>query len=96
MKVQNPVNLKLRIVFSDANLARHIQRNFFQAVLVSHAVNEGHQKVQPGGEGLLEFTEPFNDPRILLGHHFDGSGDEYQGDDQDDNCNFHGVFLCFL
>ena len=45
LEIQNAIDLQLRVVACDANLARHVQRNFFQAVLLNHVVNEGHNKI---------------------------------------------------
>ena len=46
LKVQDAINLQLRVVARDADLARHIQRYFFEAVLVGNAVDEGNQEIQ--------------------------------------------------
>jgi len=96
LKVQDAVDLQLCVVARDADLAGHVERDFFEAVFVSHFVDEGHQEVQAWGQGAVVFTQSLHDPSALLGHHFDGAGDEDGGDDQQCDGDFHGVSLCWL
>ena len=95
LKVQNAIDLQLGVVPRNTNLAGHIQRNFFQAVLLDHVVYKGHHKVQAGGQTGVEFAQPFDHPGLLLGHDFDGLDDEQDRNDHEDGSDFHGFISLF-
>ena len=90
LKVQNAVNLQLRVVAGDANLAGHIERDFFQTVLLDHVVDKRHHKVQTRGQAGVEFAQSFDHPSLLLWHNLDGLDNEQDRDDHENGSDFHG------
>ena len=86
-------DLQLRVVARDADLAGHVERNFLEAVLVGHFVDEGHQQVQPWRQCACVFAQTLLDPGILLWDDLDGARDEDHGDDEygDGDSEFHGT-----
>ena len=91
MEIQNAVNLQLRVVARNTNLTRHIQRNFFEAVLLNDLVNKGHHKVKAGCKAGVVFAQALDHPGVLLGDHFHGFDDEQNGNGQNNDCDFHEV-----
>ena len=89
LKVQDAVHLQLGVVAGDADLAGHVERDFFQAVLVSHLVHKWHQKVQARRERAGIFAQPLFHPGVLLRHDLDGARDKDDGNDKDDDGDFH-------
>ena len=67
-EIQNAVHRELRVVARDADLARHIQRDFFERMAIGNAVKKGHENAQPWGKRGVVFAQPFHDVRLLLWH----------------------------
>jgi len=65
--------------------------SFFQAVLVGDLVHKRHQKIQARRERAGVFAQPLFDPGVLLGHDLDGLRNKDDGDDKDDDSDFHGI-----
>ena len=85
LEKEHAVDSKLRIVLRDANLARRVQRHFLEAVLISDAVDEGNDDIEPRREHAVEFTETLNHPCVLLRHHLDALRDEHNGEQNEEN-----------
>ena len=82
LKVQNAIHLQLGVVAGNTNLAGHIQWNFFQAVLVRNPIDKRNDEVHSRGQGAGVFAQPLPNPSVLLGHHFNRLGNEYDGYNQ--------------
>jgi hypothetical protein len=96
LEVQDAVDLQLGVVARDADLARHVERDFLQAVLVGHPVDERDQEVGPGRHGAVVLAQALAHPGVLLRHELDRLADEDDRDDQDDEGDrkFHGALPC--
>ena len=86
LKIQHAIDLQLRVVSGDTDLAGHIQRDFFEAVFVGHALDKRRDEVQPGAEGFVVFSQSLDDPRILLRHDPECLGDKNHRNDKSDDC----------
>jgi hypothetical protein len=95
LEIQDAIHLQLRIVLGDADLRRHIQRNFLEHVLVGYAVDEGHHDVQARRQRGVVFTQAFHHPGVLLRDHLDRLHDEDDGEEEDDQSDAaqHGILL---
>ena len=67
LEVDDAVDGELGVVAGDADLAGHVQRDFFLGVLVGDAVEKGNEEVEAGFEDGAEFAEAFDDVGFLLG-----------------------------
>ena len=84
MEVDDAVDGELGVVAGDADLAGHVQRDFFLGVLVGDAVEKGNEEVEAGFEDGAEFAEAFDDVGFLLGDDADGFESEDDDGDEDD------------
>lgn len=64
----------LRIALGDADLLRDIERGLPQVELVSHAIGDRDQDIEPRLEYSRESSQPLDDPGMLLGHDAKASG----------------------
>lgn len=78
------------VVLGDADLLRHVQWDFLQAVLVGHLLDERHDEVEARSERAVVAAEPLDHPGGLLRHDLDRLDDEDERDDDDDDGDFHG------
>ena len=74
------------VVASDADLARHVERDFHQQVAVGNAVDEWHDKVQAWRQHRVKAAQALDDPRMLLRNDFEGLGDKDDRNDEEDDC----------
>ena len=78
LKIQNTIDLQLRIVTRNAYLRRHVEWNFLEHVLVSDAVDERHNDIQARTQYRVELAQALHHPGMLLRHHIDRLEDKYQ------------------
>ena len=71
LEVEDAVDLQLRVVLGDADLARHVERNLAQIVLVRDAIDERDHEIEAGLQHGVEAPEPLDDERVLLRHDAD-------------------------
>ena len=83
LKIDDAVDGKLGVVAGDADLAGHVQRDFFERVFVGQAVDKGNQDVQAGVEDFVETPQPLDDIGFLL--RYDDKRFEAEHDDGDEN-----------
>ena len=77
LEVDDPVHRELRVVLGDADLLGDVQRHFLERVLVGHAVDEGHDHVEPRGQHLVELAQALDHPGLLLGDDADALDDQH-------------------
>lgn len=92
LEVYDAVDLQLGVVFGDADLARYIQRDFLEGVLVGYGINKRDEEVESRGEGCVVLAEAFHHPCVLLRHDADAAHDKYHGNEEDeDGYGGHGL-----
>ena len=82
LEVQDAVDLQLRVVLGDADLARHVERDLAQVVPVGDAVDERDHEIEPRLQHRVEAPEPLDDQRVLLRHDADRRDDDDERDDE--------------
>ena len=82
LEIQNAVDLQLRIVLGDANLAGDIERDFAQVVLIRDAIDERQHEVEPRSQHRMEPPEALDDQRMLLRNDADRLDDDDDGHDE--------------
>ena len=82
LEVEDAVDLQLRIVLGDADLRRHVERNFAQVVLVRDAIDERDHEIEAGLQHGVEAPESLDDERMLLRHHANRLRNHDERDDE--------------
>ena len=77
LEVDDAVYGELGVVAGDTHLAGHIQWDFFEQVLIGHAVEEGDEEVEAGVEHGMKAAEPLYHIGFLLRHDGEGFKAEY-------------------
>jgi len=75
------------VVARDADLARHVERDFLQQMLVGHTVDKRNDQIEAGREHGVKLPEAFDYPGILLRHHAHALGDDDGDDDEKNQCD---------
>jgi hypothetical protein len=81
LEVQDAVDLELRVVLGDADLAGDVEGYFAQVVLVGDAVDERQHEIESRRQDGVEPSQPLDHQRVLLRHDAD------RLDDDDDRHN---------
>ncbi|KAG1390169.1 hypothetical protein G6F59_015290 [Rhizopus arrhizus] len=88
LEIQDAVDLQLRVVARDADLAGHGQRDFLERVLVRHAFDERDDEARAGRQDAVEFAQALDHPGVLLRHdgdRLDDDQDRQRDDDEQDD-----------
>src|SRR5439155_13315813 len=66
LKIQNAVDLQLRVVLGDADLRRDVERNLPQVMPISDSIDEWDDEIQSRLEYRVKFSPALDDQRALL------------------------------
>ena len=97
LEIQDSIDLELRVVLGDADLARHVERYFAQVVLVGDAIDKRNDEIQSRREDGMKSPEALDDQRVLLRNDADCLDDDDHRDDKqrerDDRGSHHDCIL---
>ena len=77
LEIQDAVDLQLRIVLGDADLAGNVERNLAQVVLVTHGVDERDDEIQPRLQNAMESAEALDHEGALLRNDAEVAGQQH-------------------
>ena len=89
LEIKNAVDLQLRVVAGDADLACDVERDFLENVFVGHLVDERHQKAKARRQRAVVLSEALDHPGVLLGHDLDRLRDKDSDDEEQYDGDFH-------
>ena len=82
LKINDAVDLQLRVVPRDADLRRHVERNFAEIVAIRDPVDKRHDEVEPRLQHCVKFSPALDHPRALLWHDANRLDDDDEDDDE--------------